>query len=275
MDVFELSDYKEILRLRLKELKPRRQSLTFKKVAEHLNLQSTYLSKVLNTDTHHLSEDDLFVTCKLLEFLAEETDYILLLRSYAVSQKADRKKSLLNTIDRLKSERKLNTETKPSSSSSITNEMEYLFNPHLLILHVALMSKTLRKDTRAIAQRLGLRAADTKQSLKTLERLNLIKIDPEDPYKVSHVETWRAHFHKDHPLMRVGQNLLRQMCQARLATTPEEEKHSMNFTFTMDEHGFAELKKEFNVFLKKAEQISMQSRHSEVYQLNFDLFKWL
>ncbi len=35
------------------------------------------------------------------------------------------------------------------------------------------------------------------------------------------------------------------------------------------------LKKEFQIFLKKAEEISRASRHNEVYHLGFDLFRWL
>lgn len=275
MDVFSQDDYKEILKFRLKELKSRRRSLNFKKVADYLGVQATYLSKILNHDTHHLAEDDLYSTCRLLEFLSEETDYILLLRTHAVCTRADRKKELTAKLDRLKSERKLNTDSKSLHSSALSNEMEYLFTPHLLIFHVALMSRALRKDPRAIGNRLGLKNSEVKGLLKNLERMDLVKLNPEDPFDVQDVERWRAHFHKDHPLMRVGQNILRQVAHARLQTTPEEEKHSLNFTFTMDPSGFEDLKKEFQVFLKKAEEISRKSRHSEVYQLNFDLFRWI
>jgi len=275
MDVFSQDDYKQILKLRLKELKTRRRSLSFKKVADYLGVQATYLSKVLNHDSHHLAEDDLYSTCRQLEFLGEETDYILLLRTHAVCTRPERKKELSAKLDRLKNERKLNTDSKNLHSSALTNEMEYLFTPHLLIFHVALMSKALRKDPRAVGSRLGLKASDVKAILKNLERMDLVKLNPEDPFDVQEVERWRAHFHKDHPLMRVGQNMLRQVAQTRLQSTPEEEKHSLNFTFTMDQPGFDDLKKEFQVFLKKAEEISRKSRHSEVYQLNFDLFRWI
>ncbi|WP_413290021.1 TIGR02147 family protein [Bdellovibrio sp. HCB337] len=275
MDVFAESNYKEILKLRLKELKTRRRSLSFKKVADYLGVQATYLSKILNQDSHHLAEDDLYSTCRLLEFLGEETDYILLLRTHAVCTRAERKKELAAKIDRLKNERKLNADSQQLQSSAITNQMEYLFTPHLLIFHVALMSDTLRKDPRGIGARLGLKVPEVRELLKKLERMELVKLDPEDAFEILEVEKWRTHFHKDHPLMRVGQNLLRQVAQTRLQTTPESEKHSMNFTFTMDANGFDDLKKEFQVFLKKAEEISRKSRHSEVYQLNFDLFRWV
>lgn len=275
MDVFCHENYKDILKLRLKELKTRRRSLSFRKIAEHLGVQATYLSKVLNHDCHHLSEDDLYSTCRLLEFLGEETDYVLLLRTYNICMRPERKKELAAKIDRLKSERKLNAESRKPGSSALTNDMEYLFTPHLLIFHMALMSKTLRQDPRAIGARLGLRAAEVKNLLKTLERADLVVLDSEDPFVVLKVERWHTHFHKDHPLMRVGQNILRQSAQARLQVTPEEEKHSLSFAFTMDRQSFDDLKKEFQIFLKKAEDISRKARHTEVYQLNFDLFRWI
>ncbi|MGZ3745533.1 MAG: DUF4423 domain-containing protein [Pseudobdellovibrionaceae bacterium] len=275
MDVFASENYKEILKLRLKELKTYRRSLNFRKIADHLGVQATYLSKVLNHEDYHLSEDDLYSACRLLEFLKEETDYVLLLRTRETCMHVERKKELAASIDRLKSERNLNTESKNTGSSSLTKDMEYLFTPYLLIFHIALMSKSLRKDTRAIGSRLGLRATEVKNLLKRLERADLVELDPQDPFTVLKVVRWHTHFHKDHPLMRVGQNILRESAQSRLQVTPEEEKHSLSFVFTMDEPSFDELKREFQIFLKKAEELSRRARHTEVYQLNFDLFRWI
>ncbi len=93
MDTFSHDNYKDILKVRLKELKTRKRFLTFRRVADHLNLQATYLSKVLNNEAHHLSEDDLYSACKLLEFLGEETEYILFAAQFFCLPKADRKKN--------------------------------------------------------------------------------------------------------------------------------------------------------------------------------------
>ena len=43
----------------------------------------------------------------------------------------------------------------------------------------------------------------------------------------------------------------------------------------MDQPGFMRIKEEFQIFFKKIEQIAMESKDEQVYQLNFDLFKWI
>ena len=149
------------------------------------------------------------------------------------------------------------------------------FYQTVLILSAALTSEPLRNDVRALAPKLGLRVPQLRDLLRILERNDLIRLEPEDPFHVVKVFNRRTHFAKDHPLMRTHQSLFKNMILARLATTPEDEKQSMLATFTMDAPSFGELKKEFQIFLKKAEDISRRSRHDEVYQLSFDLFKWL
>lgn len=275
MDVYQSESYRELIKDRLRSLKTKKTSWTFKKIAEHLGLQATYLSKVMNSKNFHLSEDSLYGICKVLRFHPKEIDYILLLRSMETAQNLDRKREIKVKVERLRSEQELDVDVRKSSSEVFSNELEYLLDPICVLLHVSLMSENLRKDVRQLGAKLGLKTQQLKAYLKTLERNNLIKLDPHDSWVVLKVETWRTHFHRDHPLVRVSQNLLRQQSLSRLSQIDEEEKHSLNFTFTFDSDGFEALKKEFQSFLKKAESLSKISRHTEVYQMNFDLFKWL
>lgn len=275
MDVFESDSYRFLVRERMKFLRQKKSSWTFKKMADHLGLQATYLSKVMNSDSAHLTEDALYSVCKVLQFSPQETDYAILLRSFEVTSNTERKRYLKAQIDRLRHEKALDVDVKKRSSAALSNELEYLLDPMVVLLHVSLMSDTLRKDVRQLGSKLGIKVQKLKENLKILERNQLVKLDPHDPWNVTHVEVWRTHFHRDHPLVRVSQNLMRQQALSRLSQTSEEEKHSMNFTFTFDKNSFEKLKIEFQNFLKKAEGLSKNSKHDEVYQMNFDLFKWL
>ena len=275
MDVFSYQDYKPLLKDRIKEIRQRKKNWSFKKLADHLKIQSTYLSKIINSDKHHLSEEDLWLACKTLDFHPEEQDYILLLRSHTTCQKSERRQLLAQKIESLQAERKLQAEARQMSASSLTNEMDYLLNPLCVLLYVALGSEHLRKDIRQIGSSLGVRIPLLRDLLRILERNSLVGLDPTDPLRVTKVHSRRTHIPKDHPLMRTHQGLFKNMMQSRLAMTPEEEKQSLLATFTMDERGFEDLKKEFNVFLKKAEEISKKSTHQNVFQINFDLFKWI
>lgn len=273
MDVYSYTDYKPLLKDRMKDLRARGGTWTFRRLAGHLRLQPTYLSKVLNNESSHLSEDDLWTACKTLDFFPEEIEYALLLRSRATATQSERRQDLSLRIEKKRDERKLNAET--ASSSVLTNEMDYLLNPLCLVLSAALASETLRRDVRALAPKLGLRLPQLRDLLRVLERNDRIRLDPDDPFHVLKVHSRRTHFPKGHPLLRTHQTLFKNMILSRLATTPEDEKQSLLVTFTMDAASFAALKKEFQAFLKTAEEISKRSRHDEVYQLSFDLFRWL
>jgi uncharacterized protein (TIGR02147 family) len=275
MDLYTSVDYKQCLRSRLQELKSKKSHWTFRRLADHLGLQSTYLSKVMNSDQHHLSDDDLFSICKILQFLPLEIEYIQLLKDHQTTSNSDRKTILKVRLEKLQKDQSLDVDVKKATSSVFNNEVDYLLNPTCVLIHVALMSATLKKDVRVLGTKLGIKTQKLKEYLKILELNNLIKIDPYDPWKINSVTHWRTHFHRDHPLVRTSQNLIRQMSLTRLSQTPEDEKQSLNFTFTLDQKNFEKVKTEFQSFLKKIESISKSSLHDEVYQMNFDLFKWL
>lgn len=275
MDIYFYDNYKTIIQERLKEPQVKKRNWNFRKLALHLEVQPTYLSRVMNHEDIHLSEDDLYAICKVLEFFPEEADYILLLRSYATAKRAERKKELFNKYESLRAQRKLNASEAEFSSSRLNNEMEYLLNPLCVILQVALSSETIKKEIASLPSKLGIKLNQMKDYLKILERVGIFKLAPQNPLKILEVQKRQVHFHREHPLMRTHQQLLKELSQARLSLVPEEEKQSFMATFTMNAEGFEKLKKEFQIFLKKAEQVSKESRHTEVYQLSFDLFKWL
>jgi DNA-binding Xre family transcriptional regulator len=276
MDIFANDLYKESITLRLKELQIHKKSLSLRKLANIVGIQYTYLSKVMNSKSIHLNEDDLYVLCMYLEFFPDEIDFILLQRSYETSAQGERKRILYNKIEKLKRERSLNADVKSvPSSSSIIKEMEYLFNPLCILIHVGLSSKKIRADTRQFCSKLGISAQQLKNILKILERNDLIRLSDDDPFLVTEVLQKRSHFSKEHPLTRVHQNLMKIELLQRLQHISESEKHSFLATFTMDQEGFKQIKDEFQLFLKKAEQISAKSLHDGVYQLSFDLFRWV
>jgi len=276
IDVFANENYKATILNRIKELRLRKKSLTLKKISDVIGVQYTYLSKVMNRLDLHLSEDALFVLCKYLEFFPDEIDFILLQRSYEVSSSDDRKLALRLKISQWKEERKLNTSVKGNSdSASYIKEMEYLLNPLAVLIHVGLNCKSLREDPRQFCSKLGISSQQLKSILKILERNDLIQLNPNNIFQVSNVIQKRIHFSKEHPLTRIHQNLLKSELLQRLQKTEEADKVSFLATFTMDEPGFKKVKDEFQVFLKRIEKIATQSESQQVYQLSFDLFRWV
>jgi len=277
-DFFEFQEYKEALRDRIREVKQKNPSMTLRKLADLIPVQYTYLSKVLNQDGFHLSEDQLFVLGRGLKLGDEEMDFLFLLRSFAVSQDSDRKQKLLSRIESLRRKRNLNVKAKIASTEKLTADVAYLLNPLAVVVHVALSNEILRKNPDRLCSQLSISMKQLKQILKSLAVNDLIDLES-DQLHVSAVRQYQYHLDKDHPLMRIHQSLLKTAALSRMSLIEEEAKQSIMVTFTASHEVYEQMKVEFQKYLKRVETLVRSSDrprdHQQVYHLNFDLFRWL
>lgn len=273
-DPFEQDDYKISLKYRFADLRARRSSLTWRKIAAEIPIQYTYLSKALNDETTHLSDDHLFTVCRALQFFPDETDFILLQRAYALARDPERKSQLYRKIRECRQAKKINAEEQVASSSRLNGEIQYLLEPLCQIIHVALHISAYRKDPRRLCAPLSLSMEQLKEYLRVLSRNDYIELD-EDGLAVKAIKANKIHFGPDHFLVRFQQTIMRSQMLTRLARTSEADKYSFLVTFNLDEASFTLLRSEFQGFLKKAERIARETRDEHVYQMSFDLFKWL
>ena len=68
---------------------------------------------------------------------------------------------------------------------------------------------------------------------------------------------------------------MKTLIPSRLQETPEKDKKSFIATFSMDEEAYKECVDKFEQFISDVQKISRKYRVEGVYQLSFDLFKWL
>jgi uncharacterized protein (TIGR02147 family) len=277
-DIYTLQNYKEILRLQLKEQQKKNHSLSLRKIASLISIQYTYLSKVMNHDEHHLNEDHLFSICKILSLPLQETEYVLNLRSWAMAQDSDRKKYLLGKLQNMRRDKKLNVSQKESDSQKLALEMSYLLNPLCIVVHVAASNPLLRKNIQQLCPKLGISLKQLKEILKILALNDLIELES-DQLTIQSSKQMQFHLGRNHPLMRVHQNLMKSSLLNRLSQTDEEQKQSFMVTFTSNQEAFESIKDEFQNFLKKVESIARKTErpqdHQQVYHMNFDFFRWI
>ena len=274
MDIFAENTYKNIVREAVKRRQKSNGGFNLKRLSESIPLQYTYLSKVLNSENTHLSEDHLFRACRILNFEAVETDYTLLLRQRDVTQDADRKDYLQAQIEKVRREKKLNTETLRGRSLS-QNQAEYLLNPMCILVHMALHIDDYLQDPVKLCSLVGISRDRLKSLLQIIARNHLIQISPYDPFKVELASSKRFHVGKDHPMMRVHQNLIKMKMVTKSFEVEENNKNSFIVTFTGDERTFEDVNLAFQEFLKKTEEIATRSLSTNLYQLSFDFFRWL
>ncbi len=274
MDLFLEEDYKNAIRMCLKDRATTRKPLTLKKVAEKIAIQYTYLSKALNDDKTHLSEDHLFAIARIFDLLPEEADFLMLLRAHRVATNPERKADLRLKLERVRKARKLRATVQEVSAMQIHHEMAYLLDPLCLLSNIALHLDEYFRSPKKLCQVLGITPGKLKAILRNLEQLGFVELGNQD-FEVLKILKSNFHYSTDHPLMRVHQSLLKQYSASQLLKTDEADKHAFMATFTADEPTFEKIKQEFQVFLSKVEKLAIQSKSKGMYQMGFDLFRWL
>lgn len=273
--VYASQSYRDAIKDRLKYLRADRASLTLKRLAEKIDVQYTYLSRCLNADSSHLSEDHVYALGRNLDLLPEEIDFVLLLRSWETARDEHRKAVLFARIDQIRKIRIGSADAKTFDPLQFESEVAYLFSPLAIIVHVALFIKDFQKNPRALCPLLGIGPEKLKELLLILNKSDYVVLADSDPFTVTEVKSKYPHFTRNHPLMRAHQATMKTLLQSRLGQTAEPEKESFIVTFTMDDAGFARVRDEFKSLVSRIQQISCEGKHQHVYQLNFDFLKWL
>lgn len=274
MDVFAETNYKKAIRAYVKDRSNTSKPITLKRLAEKIPIQYTYLSKALNDDKTHLSEDHIYSIARTLGLFAEEADYLMLLRAHALAANPERKSELALKLERMRKARKLRASVQEYNSMQAELEMAYLLDPLSLLTNIALGLDEYRKDPQKLCVALGIAPLQLKAILQNLAKLGFVELGSRE-LEVRKLLKSRFHYGADHPLIRVHQSMLKQLSSSQLQKTREEDKHGFMATFTADAAAFEKIKLEFQTFLSRVEKIAQGSQDKGMYQLAFDLFRWL
>lgn len=274
-NVYAYTDYKSAIKETLREIRKVKASVTLKSVATRLSIQPTYLSRVLNDERSHLSEDQLFALGSIMKIMPDEVDYLLMLRSYATTQDDKRRETLFKRIEEIRRSRLAKTEKRDWDPQSLQNETAYLFNPLAGIVHVALFIKEIRMNPRSLCSPLGISAAKLKEILLVLQASEYIELADDDPFNVKEVKPRYPHFGREHALTRAHQVMAKTALLSRSSQTPEANKESFLATFTMTEEGFEKVREELKAFITRLQTIASSGKHDHVYQFSLDFLKVL
>lgn len=275
MNVFNETNYKEALREQLKYLNANRASrkLSFRSLASKLNIQHTYLSRVMNNDNVHFSDDQVYELASLLEFSTEEIEYLVLIRSHEVSTSEVRKISLQKKIDSIRQGYKLKAEQGKFHESQLDKDIRFLLDPYSVIILTAFSIDEYALKPKKLCAKLGLSDEKMKEIIKKLAELGFLDFDSET-FAITKVGSPHMHYSTDHPLMRAHQQIMRAMCSTQLLKINDEDKKSFMVTFGADSATVEEIKAKFLVFLKEIEPLVVEAKAENAYQLSFDLFQW-
>ena len=226
MNIFELTEYKAVIKTVISIRKEEGENVTNKELAQRIPIQATYLSKFFNDPQSHLKDETLFRLGKVLGLDTNECDYLLLLKHHSTSESPEHKEYLYKKIN---DRRREALGDKLGEADKIAFESMYLLNPKCMLVQMALNISLYRENPRLLCQPFNLNHTQLIEILDLLEKNNFIKRG-EDPLEVTQVNLPKFHIKSDQ-LMRTHQYLMKSLIPSKLQEVSEEEKKSFLVTF--------------------------------------------
>lgn len=270
--LYDYTDYKLAIKDRIKDLKKTKPKFSIQYISEILDIQYTFLSKVLNSEIHHLNEDQVFMAGQTLDFLHDEIEFLMLLRSYGSAKLKNRKNYLLQKILTLQKKNTLSANTPEIKQTQFDDDMKYLMNYFNIVIYVSMWIKDVQKNPHLLCSLLGLDFSQIKDTLLMLDRMGQIKYDVKNN-KITEVKDTRTHFGKNHPLTRTHQLVMKTNLNQKSFAASEEKKENLFMTFTTDQEGFKKIKQQIQEFSKQIQQTTFNNSHTGTYQMNIDFLE--
>ena len=273
--VYHCTQYREYLRESCNELKAQpNQQFRYALLARFIEIQATYLSRVLNGSAH-LNADQLARACEYFLLNDEETEFLLLLLDWEKSSYPSRKKRLFNKIEALRKTRNGTAAYLKAKILEIDYRekmSKYFLEPFAPVIHAFFSIDRFARNPKLIGIELGLSEQKLKQVLSLLETLGLIVYD--DNLKKYTMTQEHLHLDKESDVNESYQKLTRIVSSEFCSRLSNQEKHQYCVSFGATPESYRAVHQEFNQFIAKVEKIVRGSSAQGIYQLNFQLFPW-
>lgn len=274
MKIYEFNDYRKLLKAHILEVNRfKEEKLTYEKLASRLRIQKSYLSKIFKGDAD-LSRDQAYLCSKELDLSEKEEEYFYLLIELSRTALPEFKKELSDKIKILQLQNTQSIEYLKEKSGEIleSNQIQkYYLLPETQLIHLALGLERYQKNPEDLKDQLNISGELLKKSMTLLEELKLIEM-VEGKIKLSrsnmHLENSSEFFHQWHVQFKLK-------CLEKLKALEQKDKYNFLVTFSAEEEDKEKIRIEFLNFIKKVETIVKKSPPKSLYQMNFDLFKWL
>lgn len=263
--VFEFSDYKAYLMSVLTTTGANRGIRS--KLAVHLNCQISFLSQVLNGESHFSLEHGLKISTFLAHSKDENRFFMLLLEAGRASSK-DLKNYYLDQIHELLERRKeIRNLIVTNDALSLESQLRYYSSWYYSAIHV-IISITAFQTPQAIAERLKLPLQLVHTVLEFLESIGLAKFE-QGRYQIG---PKRIHLGRESDLISKHHS------NWRLQALQHLERREDGDLFYSSTYSIAkrDIPRVRDILMRAIEQVDpliMKSNEEELISLNLDLFK--
>lgn len=272
MKIYEFSSCQDFIVSYIDEERSLGNKVTYQKLADIMRIQKSYLSKVMGKNAS-INKDQGYLLAKHLGLGKKETQYLFLLIDYEKCALEELKDELKNQIQTIQVKQTQSDKYIDKQNNELTSEelQEYYLLPENQLIHLALSIPKYQKDIEKLREDLKVNKQLFAQSLKILSRLGLIEVHD------SKVKLLKSNLHLKHDSPFFHQWKAQMNLKSIEWTKFLETKDKYNFTvsFTSDEETKEKIRIEFLNYLKTIEKLVSKAPSKKLYQLNFDLHKWI
>lgn len=270
VSVYSFKDYKYLIKAFLRERKRVDPSFSHSLLAQEIQVQKSYLSRVLN-DSASLSSDQVYLFALAFNLSAAEREYLMLLHEMDRCGIEARKQEIIIKLDQIRekelsSDRYLGREAiKPTHE----NFVEYYGDPLNPIVHMFLTIPKFLAEPGLIGQEIGTSSTHIRGAIQVLERCGVVVTEKKG------LRLIKVNLHLDPRSSLYGNFATQFRLKAiqRLQNQPPEQDYFFTASFSANEELRQEIKRRFLELLQWVSQEVDQQKPSGVYHMNFDLFK--
>lgn len=272
MKIYEKSNIQDIIRAFIEEQKSLGTPITYQELATNLRIQKSYLSKVMNKSAS-LSKDQAYLLTNFLKLNSQESEFFFLLLDFEKASLTGLKDMLLERIKQIQYKNTQSSKYLNKEESSLdSNQMqEYYLYPETQLVHLAFAIKRYQQNPEELKLQLGLSDEVFKNITNILIQLNLIQIKDR---KIELVKS-NLHLSPNSPFFQQWHTQLKLKSIEWSKKLDKKDKYNFTASFTASNSDKEKIHIEYLSFLNKVEGIVSKSKSKNLYQINFDLFKWL
>jgi hypothetical protein len=272
LKLFESNTYQDVIEGHITFQKSLGHKVTYQKLAEIMRIQKSYLSKVMAKGAS-LSKDQLYLFSQHINLSSSEMDYLFLLLDIERCGIEELKNKLVNkaqliSLSNTQSDAYLNKDKAELDTAKMN---EYYLNAENQLVHLALSISRYQQDIEGLKKDLKLSSSQFTKIIILLERLDLIQVNEDDVT----LKKSNLHLAPDSPYFESWKNQFTLKAFEWNKTLEEKDKYNFTVSFTANDETKEKIRLEFLKILKSVEKDVSNAPSKNLYQMSFDLFKWL
>ncbi len=264
-------EYSDFLRDSVVLRKKTYPSFTLSRVADQIGVQRSYLSNVLHRRCD-LNADQLYSMAQALHCSVDESDFLLLLLEIKKCRVKTRMERLETARDQWR-DRKIRTDVTLGRKGVRPAEpvfAEYFTHAVYPLAHMFLTQSAVQASPALLAERLRVEEASIEKILSVLEKCGVVRLGPG---KKCQVLSSVLHLSSESHLVRAHGIAFRQKSIEYQQKLGNHRDYFFTSSFSANDELRAEIKARFLEFLKWVADRVEKAPASEVFHMNFDLFK--